>query len=106
MVISGAKATDPPAAVGTIVPSSTTRSPLTSGGFVRQKDGSYLVEGATPLRELNRKLGLRLPLDGPRTVNGLILEHLREIPEPNTSLKIGECRFEIRATPRSARALR
>ena len=76
----------------------TTRSPLTSGGFVRQKDGSYLVEGATPLRELNRKLGLRLPLDGPRTVNGLILEHLREIPEPNTSLKIGDCRFEILQT--------
>ena len=76
----------------------TTRSPLTSGGFVRQKDGSYLVEGATLLRELNRKLGLRLPLGGPRTLNGLILEHLREIPEPNTSLKIADCHFEILQT--------
>jgi magnesium and cobalt exporter, CNNM family len=76
----------------------TTRSPLTSGGFARQKDGSYLVEGATLLRELNRKLGLRLPLGGPRTLNGLILEHLREIPEPNTSLKIADCHFEILQT--------
>ena len=76
----------------------TTQSPLKSTGFVRQKDGSYLVEGGTLLRELNRKLGLRFPLDGPRTLNGLILEHLREIPEPNTSLKIAECRIEILQT--------
>jgi Mg2+/Co2+ transporter CorB len=76
----------------------TTRSPLTSGGFARQKDGSYLVEGATLLRELNRKLGLRLPLDGPRTLNGLILEHLRDIPEPNTSVKIADCHLEILQT--------
>ena len=76
----------------------TTQSPLKSGGFVRQKDGSYLVEGSTLLRELNRKLGLRFPVDGPRTLNGLILEHLREIPEPNTSLKIADCRIEILQT--------
>jgi Mg2+/Co2+ transporter CorB len=76
----------------------TTRSPLTSGGFVRQKDGSYVVEGGTLLRELNRKLALRFPLDGPRTINGLILEHLRDIPEPNTSLKIAGCRIEILQT--------
>jgi Mg2+/Co2+ transporter CorB len=56
------------------------------------------VEGATLLRELNRKLGLRLPLEGPRTLNGLILEHLREIPEPNTSLKIADCHLEILQT--------
>jgi Mg2+/Co2+ transporter CorB len=76
----------------------TTQSPLKSGGFVRQKDGSFLVEGGTVLRELNRKLGLRFPLDGPRTINGLILEHLRDIPEPNTSLKIADCRIEILQT--------
>jgi Mg2+/Co2+ transporter CorB len=76
----------------------TTQSPLKSGGFVRQKDGSYLVEGGTALRELNRKLGLRFPLDGPRTINGLILEHLRDIPEPNTSFKIADCHIEILQT--------
>jgi Mg2+/Co2+ transporter CorB len=50
------------------------------------------------LRELNRKLALGFPLDGPRTINGLILEHLRDIPEPNTSLKIAGCRIEILQT--------
>jgi Mg2+/Co2+ transporter CorB len=85
----------------------TTQSPLKSGGFVRQKDGSYLVEGGTLLRDLNRKLGLRFPLDGPRTLNGLIVEHLREIPEPNTSLKIADCRIEILQTQdRVVRAVR
>ena len=76
----------------------TTRSPLKSRGFARQKDGSYLVEGGTLLRELNRKLALHFPLDGPRTINGLILEHLRDIPEPNTSLKIAGCPIEILQT--------
>ena len=42
----------------------------------------YVAEGGEPLRELNRKLGLALPLDGPKTLNGLILEHLQDIPEP------------------------
>jgi Mg2+/Co2+ transporter CorB len=85
----------------------TTQSPLKSGGFVRQKDGSYLAEGGTLLRELNRKLGLQFPLHGPRTLNGLILEHLGEIPEPNTSLKIGDCRIEILQTQgRVVRAVR
>lgn len=76
----------------------TTRSPLASGGFVRHADGSYVVEGGTLLRELNRKLALHFPLDGPRTINGLILEHLREIPEPNTSVKIAGCHIEILQT--------
>ncbi len=73
----------------------TTHSPLQTGGFTRQSDGSYLVEGATPLRELNRKLGFRFPLDGPKTLNGLILEHLQDIPEPNTSIKIAGHPLEI-----------
>ena len=60
----------------------TTNSPLRTGGYYPQADGSYLVEGSTLLRELNRKLGFGFPLDGPKTVNGLILEHLQEIPEP------------------------
>lgn len=73
----------------------TTNSPLRSGGYYQQADGSYLVEGSTPLRELNRKLGLHFPLDGPKTVNGLVLEHLREIPEPSTSMKIANHAIEI-----------
>ncbi|MBI4193919.1 MAG: HlyC/CorC family transporter [Betaproteobacteria bacterium] len=73
----------------------TTQSPLQARGFAKQEDGSYLVEGSALLRELNRKLGCRFPLDGPKTLNGLILEHLRDIPEPNTSLKIGDHHLEI-----------
>jgi Mg2+/Co2+ transporter CorB len=73
----------------------TTQSPLQTGGFVKQPDGSFLVEGATLLRELNRKLGFGFPLDGPKTLNGLILEHLQSMPEPNTSVKIAGHPLEI-----------
>ena len=73
----------------------TTNSPLRTGGYYPQSDGSYLVEGSTLLRELNRKLGFGFPLEGPKTVNGLILEHLQEIPEPGTSVKIADHAIEI-----------
>ena len=59
------------------------------------KDGSALVEGASSLRELNRKLGLALPLSGPKTLNGLILEHLQDIPEAGVSVKIADVPMEI-----------
>ena len=78
-----------------IVGEFTTQSPLQTGGYTRQPDGSYLVEGGTLLRELNRKLGFRFPLDGPKTLNGLILEHLQDIPAPGTSLKIAGQQLEI-----------
>ena len=73
----------------------TTQSPLQAGGYVKQSDGSYLVEGATLLRELNRKLGFNFPLDGPKTLNGLILEYLQDIPVPATSIKIAGHALEI-----------
>jgi Mg2+/Co2+ transporter CorB len=73
----------------------TTNSPMRAGGYTKQVDGSYLIEGGTPLRELNRKLGFAFPLDGPKTLNGLLLEHLQDIPEPNTSLKIADVALEI-----------
>jgi Mg2+/Co2+ transporter CorB len=85
----------------------TTQSPLLTGGFVKQPDGSYLVEGATLLRELNRKLGFSFPLDGPKTLNGLILEHLQSMPEPSTSVKIAGQPLEIVQTQdRVVRAVR
>ena len=73
----------------------TTHSPLHGGGISRQNDGSVLAEGATPLRELNRKLGTQFVLDGPKTLNGLILEHLEDIPEPGTTVKIAGIPIEI-----------
>ena len=85
----------------------TTHSPLQTGGFTRQPDGSFLVEGATLLRELNRKLGFHFPLDGPKTLNGLILEHLQAIPEPSTSVKIAGYPLEIVQThDRAVKAVR
>jgi Mg2+/Co2+ transporter CorB len=72
-----------------------THSPLQPGRFHAQADGNYLVEGGSLLRELNRKLGYRFPLDGPKTLNGLVLEHLREIPEPGTSLEINGHRMQV-----------
>jgi len=73
----------------------TTHSPLQAGGITRQDDGSALAEGVTALRELNRKLGTHFPLDGPKTLNGLILERLEDIPEPGTVVKIGGHAIEI-----------
>jgi Mg2+/Co2+ transporter CorB len=90
-----------------IVGEFTTQSPLQTGGYTRQPDGSYLVEGATLLRELNRKLGFNFPVDGPKTLNGLILEHLQDIPAPGTSVKIAGQPLEIVQTQdRAVKAVR
>ncbi|MDO9010721.1 MAG: CNNM domain-containing protein [Gallionella sp.] len=78
-----------------IVGEFTTQSPAQTGKFMRQEDGSILLEGSNSLRELNRKLGLHLPLDSAKTLNGLILEHLEDIPETGTSLKIAGYPIEI-----------
>ncbi|MDD5057964.1 MAG: HlyC/CorC family transporter [Sideroxydans sp.] len=78
-----------------IVGDFTTQSPSQSGKFLRQNDGSMLLEGSSSLRELNRKLGLHLPVGEAKTLNGLILEHLQDIPEAGTSLKIGNYPIEI-----------
>ncbi|MDN5753491.1 MAG: CNNM domain-containing protein [Nitrosospira sp.] len=73
----------------------TTHAPTQAGTFVRHEDGSVIVEGSSLLRDLNRKLGLRLPLGGPKTLNGLILEHFQDIPEAGTSLKIADYPMEV-----------
>ncbi|HYX65233.1 MAG TPA: CNNM domain-containing protein [Burkholderiales bacterium] len=57
--------------------------------------GTATAEGAMPVREVNRALGLSLPTDGPKTLNGLIVEHLRDIPEADVSIKIGTVPMEI-----------
>jgi Mg2+/Co2+ transporter CorB len=73
----------------------TTTAPMKSRIYAWDKDGSALVEGSSLLREINRKLGLALPLDGPKTLNGLILEHLRDIPDAGVALKIAAVAMEI-----------
>lgn len=57
--------------------------------------GECVLEGTAQLREINKRLGLAFPLDGPKTVNGLMLEQLQEIPEAPISLKIGNVAFEV-----------
>jgi Mg2+/Co2+ transporter CorB len=59
------------------------------------EDGTYLASGGASLRDLNRLLNLNLPLEGPRTLNGLILENLEAIPDHDVSIKIGEIVMEI-----------
>jgi len=61
----------------------------------READGSFVVNGSINVRTLNRRLGWTLPTDGPRTLNGLLLEYLETIPDVGTALKIGTLSFEI-----------
>ncbi|MBL0123112.1 MAG: DUF21 domain-containing protein [Betaproteobacteria bacterium] len=78
-----------------IVGEFTSQSPMNTGLYRKQDDGSVIAEGSCPLRVLNRKLGFNFPLDGPKTINGLLLEQLEDIPEPGVALKIGEYPIEI-----------
>ena len=61
----------------------------------QQKDGGYLVDASITVRELNRVTGWSLPTEGPKTLNGLIIEYLETIPIPGTSLKMLDHRIEI-----------
>jgi len=60
-----------------------------------QDDGSFLVDGAANLRDLVRTMHWELPTDGPKTLNGLIVEHLESIPETGTSLMIAGYPIEV-----------
>ena len=73
----------------------TSTAPARANRLAWDKDGACLVEGSSPVRELNRKLDLALPMDGPKTLNGLVLEHLQDIPEAGVSLRIAGVRMEI-----------
>jgi Mg2+/Co2+ transporter CorB len=73
----------------------TTSLPSASPTLVWDEHGTATAEGTTPVREVNRALGLTLPTDGPKTLNGLIVEHLRDIPEADVSIKINQVPMEI-----------
>ncbi len=81
-----------------IVGEFTSQSPVAGGLYHRQADGTVIVEGSCPVRVLNRKLGLKFPVDGPKTINGLLLEQLEDIPEPGLSVKIAGYPIEIMQT--------
>jgi Mg2+/Co2+ transporter CorB len=63
--------------------------------FHREADGAVIADGYCSLRVLNRKAGFDFPLEGPKTINGLLLEELEAIPEAGTTLVIGEQLVEI-----------
>ncbi|MEI6414899.1 MAG: HlyC/CorC family transporter [Pseudomonadota bacterium] len=67
-----------------------------------QEDGSLIIDGSTAVRELNRQLNWHLPTNGPKTLNGLILEYLETIPEPGTSLRLHGHLVEILQTNNNA----
>jgi len=85
----------------------TTQAPGGSESFRREADGSVVVDGMAPLRTLNRRLGTRFPLDGPKTLNGLIVEHLGDIPDAGVTFKVDDQSVEILQTQdRAVRVVR
>jgi Mg2+/Co2+ transporter CorB len=78
-----------------IVGEFTTQAPTGAESLQREADGSAIIDGMTPLRALNRKLGTAFPLDGPKTLNGLIVEKLGEIPEAGAKLRIAGQEIEV-----------
>ena len=85
----------------------TTSLPSAKPALSWDEDGTVAADGTTPVREVNRALALELPTDGPKTLNGLILEHLQDIPEANVSLKIAGVPIEIlSAQGRAVKAVR
>lgn len=73
----------------------TTQATTLLGRIDARADGSHVVPGALTLREINRRLGSALPLDGPRTLSGLIVERLESIPEPGAILRVGVSAIEV-----------
>jgi Mg2+/Co2+ transporter CorB len=73
----------------------TTSLPSAAARLAWNEDGSAQADGAVPVREINRALGLQLPTDGPKTLNGLILEHLQDIPDADVSIRIAGVPLEI-----------
>ncbi len=73
----------------------TTSAPDAADKLTWREDGSVIVDGSQHLRNLNRRLGLNLPVDGPKTLNGLLLEHLQDIPEAGVSVKIAGIPIEV-----------
>ncbi|MDP2573780.1 CNNM domain-containing protein [Vibrio penaeicida] len=73
----------------------TSMAPSLSEEITPQNDGSFLIEGSANIRDINKGLSWELPTDGPRTLNGLILEHLEDIPESQLSIQVASHPMEI-----------
>jgi Mg2+/Co2+ transporter CorB len=85
----------------------TTSLPSAAPALSWDENGCATADGATPVREINRALGLNLPTKGPKTLNGLILEYLQDIPEADVAIKIAGVPIEIVHTQgRSVKSVR
>jgi len=73
----------------------TTMEPAASDEVTIQPDGSYLVDGSATIRDINKEMDWQFPTDGPKTLNGLILEILEDIPQANLSVRIAGYPVEI-----------
>lgn len=65
------------------------------GGFAWSAARDCLLDGTTALRDINKRLGLNFPLDGPKTLNGMLLDYLQEIPEAPISVRLDGCVIEV-----------
>ena len=73
----------------------TTMAPSASEEIDAQSDGSYIIDGTANVRDINKEMNWHFPTDGPKTLNGLILEYLEEIPASSISLKIAGHPLEV-----------
>lgn len=73
----------------------TTITPLSSETTTLQADGSVLVDGVANIRDLNKEMNWSLPIDGPKTVSGLVIEVLGDIPQQPLCLNVNGYRLEI-----------
>ncbi|MDI9246148.1 HlyC/CorC family transporter [Marinobacter sp. CHS3-4] len=78
-----------------IVGEFTTDYASTSPDIIPQADGTFIIDGTTAVRTINKTLGWKFPLDGPKTLNGLITETLENIPDTNVCLKVSGHRVEV-----------
>lgn len=61
----------------------------------REAPGSYIINASATVRAINRSLGWQLATDGPKTLNGLLVEQLETLPEAGASVTVGEYQFEV-----------
>lgn len=70
-------------------------TPTVSKLIQQQADSSYQVDGSVNIRELNRLMSWDLPIDGPKTLSGVIVEYLESIPIPGTCIKLNGYPIEV-----------
>jgi Mg2+/Co2+ transporter CorB len=62
--------------------------------IVKLEHRMFEIDGSATIRDINKANNWDLPTDGPKTINGLVLEHLENIPDGNVTFTIGHYRFE------------